>query len=263
MILIGFSALIAEAGSPTTKAAADRAANFLVSCLDDRGCFVRHLSNGLLHSYNVRSAWALVAHGRLTGEDRFVEAGMANARWTLGQQNGAGFFVNNAFKRGGNANTHGVAYILQGLLQIHDIVGDQDSLQSVVRSANALRRLYAERGWIAAELSPDWQYLSRHICLTGYAQLAIIYLRLFQKTHDDAYRVIAERLIGDVARTQDLGDPTAPYYGAIAGSFPIYGRYAPLQYPNWAAKFFVDALIAKEQVDSARSAPDRLQIYRG
>jgi hypothetical protein len=263
MILIGFSALSAETGSTATAEAAGRAANFLVSCMDDRGCFVRHLSNGLLHAYNVRSAWALAAHGRLAAENRFVEAGIANARWTRDQQNDAGFFVSNAFKRGGNANTHGIAYVLQGLLQIDDIVGDQGSLESVVRSAKALQRLYAKHGWIAAELAPDWQYLSRHVCLTGYAQLAIIFLRLFQKTGDDSYRMTAERLLEDVARTQDLRDPSAPYYGAIAGSFPIYGRYAPLQYPNWAAKFFVDALIAKGQVDSGKSAPDRLQVYRG
>lgn len=263
MILIGFSALSAETGSTATAAGAARAANFLVSCMDDRGCFVRHLSHGILHAYNVRSAWALVAHGTLVGENRFVEAGVANARWTLDQQNLAGFFTSNAFKRGGNANTHGIAYVLQGLLQIDDIMGDQDCLESVARGANALQRLYAKHGWIAAELAPDWQYRSRHICLTGYAQLAIIFLRLFQKTGDHRYRATAERLINDVARTQDLRDPSAPYYGAIAGSFPIYGRYAPLQYPNWAAKFFLDALIAKGQVDNGTRGPDQLQIYRG
>ena len=33
-----------------------------------------------------------------------------------------------------------------------------------------------------------------------------------------------------------------------AGSFPIYGRYAPLQYPNWAAKFLADSLALRERV---------------
>jgi hypothetical protein len=37
---------------------------------------------------------------------------------------------------------------------------------------------------------------------------------------------------------------------------PIYGSYAPLQYPNWATKFFIDALLAKQ---AALEAPaDRL-----
>jgi hypothetical protein len=263
MILIGFSALRAETNSTVTEAAAAKAANFLLSCMDDSGCFVRHMSHDLLHAYNVRSAWALVAHGKLVGDSRFIEAGNANASWTRDQQNGFGFFMNNTFRRGGNANTHGIAYVLQGLLQINDVLGDQANFESVARGAKPLQRLYDERGWIAAELAPDWQYLSRHICLTAYAQLAIVFLRLFQKTGDVSYRATAERLIEDVARTQDVRNPSAPHYGGIAGSFPIYGRYAPLQYPNWATKFFIDALIAKEQVDRGQQSLDPLQIYRG
>jgi hypothetical protein len=59
------------------------------------------------------------------------------------------------------------------------------------------------------------------------------------------YREVAHLLIDDVKATQWLGDSEAPYYGGIPGSYPIYGRYARLQYPNWAAKFFVDALLLK------------------
>jgi hypothetical protein len=33
--------------------------------------------------------------------------------------------------------------------------------------------------------------------------------------------------------------------GAIAGSAPIWGRYSMFEYPNWAAKFFADALMLK------------------
>ena len=38
--------------------------------------------------------------------------------------------------------------------------------------------------------------------------------------------------------------------GALAGSYPIYGRYAPLQFPNWATKFLVDSLLLRERVIS-------------
>ena len=36
--------------------------------------------------------------------------------------------------------------------------------------------------------------------------------------------------------------------GAVPGSFPLYGRYAPLQYPNWAAKFLADSLALRLRV---------------
>ena len=54
-----------------------------------------------------------------------------------------------------------------------------------------------------------------------------------------------------MAATQDVMSPGKPYYGGIKGSLPIYGRYAPLQYPNWATKFFIDALLAKQRTLSA------------
>ncbi|MDV7395274.1 hypothetical protein RZS08_28055, partial [Arthrospira platensis SPKY1] len=31
--------------------------------------------------------------------------------------------------------------------------------------------------------------------------------------------------------------------GAIPGSAPIWGAYSRFEFPNWAAKFFADALI--------------------
>jgi hypothetical protein len=31
--------------------------------------------------------------------------------------------------------------------------------------------------------------------------------------------------------------------GGIKGSHPIWGGYDPFRYPNWAAKFFIDAMM--------------------
>jgi len=30
--------------------------------------------------------------------------------------------------------------------------------------------------------------------------------------------------------------------GAVKGSFPVSGGYVRFQYPNWACKFFIDAI---------------------
>jgi hypothetical protein len=79
---------------------------------------------------------------------------------------------------------------------------------------------------------------------------------LYELTGNETYRSVAEQLLEDVKHTQDVeGAGDRPQRGAIAGSFPIYGRYAPLQYPNWATKFFVDALLAKRRVARREAAP--------
>ncbi len=247
MILLGFNALMHQARDPDIAQAAARAASFLCLAMGDDGAFERHVSHGMLHTYNVRSAWALVAYGSLEGDQRSIDAGLRNVDWTLNQQRQNGFFDNNGFKPGGNANTHGIAYVLRGLLQVHLLTRRQDILEAVLLGATAVRDRFEAEGWLAAEIGPDWAFRSRHVCLTGCAQLAIVFFRLAELTGDASFIEPAERLIAQVAATQTIRRPGAVDYGGIAGSYPIYGAYAPLQYPNWATKFLVDALLVRKQ----------------
>ncbi len=48
---------------------------------------------------------------------------------------------------------------------------------------------------------------------------------------------------------QDLEITHPAVRGGIAGSFPIYGAYERLKYPNWASKFFIDAILAISLAD--------------
>jgi hypothetical protein len=43
------------------------------------------------------------------------------------------------------------------------------------------------------------------------------------------------------------------------GSYPLTGRYERLKAPNWAAKFFVDALLKLDETDATKS----MSIYVG
>lgn len=247
MILLGFNALQLQGTDPRIAAASARAAAFLQGSLDEQGAFLRNVSHDMLHTYNVRAAWSLVAYGAIAGDTAATSAGLANVDWTLRQQRENGFFDNNAFKPGGNANTHGIAYVLRGLLQVHFLTGRQDILAAVTRGADAVVGRFQTEGWLAAEIGPDWGFRSSHVCLTGCVQIAIICLRLGALTGDRKYIHAAEHLIAQVAATQSVQDPGQQYHGAISGSYPIYGAYAPLQYPNWATKFLVDALILRRK----------------
>jgi len=48
-----------------------------------------------------------------------------------------------------------------------------------------------------------------------------------------------------VKRQQRLTDIDPVVCGGIAGSAPIWGRYSMFEYPNWAAKFFADAMMMR------------------
>lgn len=263
MILLGFNALIVTGHEEEFEAPAARACEFLVSSLNDQGCFYRNISHDILHTYNVRSAWALLAFGKLNANVRYQNAAISNVDWTLKQQTQNGFFLNNEFKPGGNANTHGIAYVMRGLLQCYDLSGRADVLDAVIATADALAGKFDQEGWIAAELGPEWEYRSSHICLTGYVQTAIVFYRLALLTGETRYAAIAERLVAAVANTQDTENPDAPHCGAIAGSFPFHGAYAPLQYPNWATKFFIDALLIRRRYAEGRCNTQSYELYSG
>jgi hypothetical protein len=263
MILLGFNALQHRGTDPSVTRAAARAAQFLQQSLDDQGAFVRNVSHDMLHTYNVRAAWALVAHGALMDDSASTAAGLANVDWTLRQQRDNGFFENNGFKPGGNANTHGIAYVLRGLLQVHFLTGRQDILEAVKRGADAVLGRFEAEGWLAAEIGPEWEFRSSHICLTGCVQIAIICFRLAGLTGDQKFVAVAERLIAQVASTQSVKKPTKAYHGAISGSYPIYGAYAPLQYPNWATKFMVDALLVRKRWHRGESGVPTRDLYAG
>jgi uncharacterized protein YyaL (SSP411 family) len=248
MVLLGFNAIHKDTGDEKYLQAASRAADFLLGCQDEDGCFRRHTSNGIIHTYNARTAWALVELGQISGLDRYRDGGERNLSWVLRQQTADGFFLNNAFKPGGNANTHGLAYVLSGLIESYLLTGNDDYLKAVRKTAEQVVSLYDRHGRLAAEIGEDWRFLSSHICLTGYCQLAIVLMQLFAIDRDHRQLSTALRLIDDVKATVDIRNTGKPHHGAVKGSHPIYGSYARLQYPNWATKFFIDALLLKAEV---------------
>ena len=262
-ILHGFNALILRRGQQHLVPHARRAADFLLSSADETGSFTRNEHYNMVHAYNVRTAWALLTLGRLLGDKAYENVALANADWTVEQQTSSGYFRNNIFQPGWNANTHGIAYVLQGLTEIYAISGRQTYLVAVCRAAERILEIYGAQRHLASEIGENWEFLSKHRCLTGYAQLAIVFFRLYGLTGDKRFLDAGLNLLDDVAATQDVTSPGKPYYGGIKGSLPIYGRYAPLQYPNWATKFFIDALLAKQAALNAPADRPALQLTAG
>jgi hypothetical protein len=80
-----------------------------------------------------------------------------------------------------------------------------------------------------------------------------LWLRFHKTSDDQIYYDAAEKGIAFVAHTQDLKTSNLNIRGAIAGSYPIHGRYERFKYPNWAAKFFVDALLMLDEVKNRRT----------
>ena len=96
---------------------------------------------------------------------------------------------------------------------------------------------------LAANYNDDWLPAARHACLTGTVQLGGVWLRLYDATGDPRWLNAGLKAIEEAAAIKTSA--WASIHGALPGSFPL-GRYAPLQYPNWATRFLADSLMLYE-----------------
>lgn len=220
-----------------------RAGHWLVAQQDDDGCYRRFEHNGVPHVYNTRAIWALAALGAVTNEAGFLAAARRNLDWALSQQTASGWFATNAFVPGKSPFTHTIAYAIRGFIEVAVLLGETRYLQAAEIAARGLMAKQREDGWLAGTYGDGWTPTTRYACVTGIAQMALCWLRLAQISGDKHYREAAWRAIAYVKRSQRLGGDDAVVRGAIPGSAPIWGAYSRFEFPNWAAKFFADALI--------------------
>ena len=98
-------------------------------------------------------------------------------------------------------------------------------------------------GRLAGRFDQNWQPTVSWSCLTGDCQLGINWGRLYKISGEKKYQEATTRILGFVKRTQKLVAENKDIVGGIKGSHPVNGGYHPWQYPNWATKFYADALM--------------------
>jgi hypothetical protein len=99
-------------------------------------------------------------------------------------------------------------------------------------------------GWLPGVLNAAWQPGSRFACLTGNAQMVLVWQRLGTLEPDERLARAAVTALDRVGAAQSLAQREPGIRGGIPGSDPVSGSYIPNAYPNWAAKFYIDALLA-------------------
>jgi glycosyltransferase involved in cell wall biosynthesis len=247
-------------------AAIERSARWMTSLQDSDGCWRKGLSP-LVHqnpaTYNARSAMALYEASVILDSARLRAAAQRNIDWVLAQQQETGWFANNGLYDNERPLTHAIGYTMEALEHMWRAVGDERCLDAVTRASRALMASIAPNGSIPARFDRDWRAWARSSCLTGSCQLALVWYRLATTVDDPAYRQAADRVMSFVCRTQATGWPevdaqghsgVGPAMGAIKGSYPVFGRYEPYCYPNWATKFFLDAMLAARCLEVRRAA---------
>jgi hypothetical protein len=248
MVIFGWVDLHEAFGDERYLEAGRRAGRFLAGVQRDDGTWQgEHTLHANPHTYHSRVDWALLRLAQAAGDDELRTTAVRNLDWVLSTQQENGWFEWCNFRAGDLPNSHGLAYTMRGLLESSVLLGDERYLAAALRTAHAMLGVFRRLGRLPGTYDRDWNPGVDWVCVTGLAQTGGVWLRLYQETGDVVLRQAGIEAVEQAAALQSRSTWRA-VDGAVPGSFPIYGRYAPLQYPNWAAKFLADSLTLRERV---------------
>ncbi len=250
MVLHGYTAAYRVTKASEFLEAGRRAADFLLADLGDDGHFQTHGTFVVGHrikTYNCLCAWPLYRFGEDVRDERYQEAAVKAVEAALGQQQANGWFSNNCLTNPKAPILHTIAYTLQGILEVGLLAGRENFVASVRRGTDPLLQQITPEGFLRGSFFENWRPNIYSSCLTGNAQLAVICYRLYKHTGDSKYEIAGNRLLNYLKALQVLDSDTPEINGAIPGSFPLSGCYMTAGYPNWATKYFLDALLLEDR----------------
>jgi uncharacterized protein YyaL (SSP411 family) len=244
-VLFGFIAAYQEFKTDKYLTAALRSGDYLLDCLDDQGRFTKgysHFCEAGPKAYEARTGWALAQLGALTGDDRYFNAARKMAAFAVSCQQPNGWFDHNDLDYHTIPLTHTIGYVLEGLLGIALLSPQERFEPAVFRALDKIAPLVQPNGFLAGRWNAKWQPAVDWCCLTGSAQLAIVFYRASRIQPNPDWTRAASRLLGFVTATQALaGHPGRR--GGIQGSYPFDGDYGQWCILNWATKFYADAVM--------------------
>jgi hypothetical protein len=245
-VLFGWAAAYRETGDDAFLRAAKRGADFLVAAMDADGAWRRHGSEYArqgVNVYDARTAWGLLEASRVTNEIAHRDAAVRNLEFVLTKQRPNGWFEECCLDDNARPLLHTIAYTMEGLLEAGCVLGEERFRSAARVAADVLLAKQRPDGSLAGRFDAEWNGAADWSCLTGDAQTAIVWARLYETTGDRRYLDAAQRMNRYLCSTQDLAASDPGIRGGIKGSQPIWGGYGEFEYLNWAAKFFADALM--------------------
>ena len=255
-VLFGWIRAFEVEGEERYRESAIRAANWLCDAQDADGCWRRFgspMTSRHINTYNTRTAWALARAYEVSGERRYLESAVHNCEWAMTQRNEHGWLARNCLLDDTQPYVHTIAYAMRGLLEVGVVAMRGDFIDAACDIGSAVLDRLPENGRLPGRFDQRWRPTVSYSCLTGDAQISINWGRVFQIRGGEQFRDGVRTINRFLKTTQTLtGD--AGERGGIKGSHPISGGYHPWQYPNWAAKYFVDALMMEDTLTGASAA---------
>jgi len=227
------------------RQAIEAAGEWLCSVQDTDGSWTTYGYQKIAHSYYSRVASILYKAGMVVQKEHFKVCASKHIDWVLSSQMENGFFDHLKFVPTQESFLHTMVYVLEGLYDYYQYTWDEQVLNALLKNANRLNAINHERDLLlCSQYDSDFHCVNPERCMTGLAQWAALAFRLFALTEDEVYLKNARKTLYYLRSKQfkegkDLN-------GALPGSVPFWGEYAPYSAVNWGVKFYVDALLESQ-----------------
>jgi len=252
-VILGWLAAFEETGHGSFADAARRAAHYLVAMLDGDGHWRRgnsRFARADATLYNARTAWALAEAGVRLDDHKFTGAAGHSLRAAAALQAPNGWLPHCCLSDPDRPLLHTLAYTIGGLIEGGRVLGDPRLLRAAERTAGALMAAVRADGWMPGRYRSDWSPAVRWSCLTGQAQMANNWIRLAEITGDSRWLEPVPVVLRFLKRTQNRRSREPGVRGGIKGAWPVGGAYGAYEVLNWATKFFADALMRHEAIQT-------------
>jgi hypothetical protein len=246
-VLMGLSAGAAAFGGNYLEAMT-RAAQWLRKTQDEDGCWRRYPSPFARPGERVQDvhvAWGLLEAERVTPGQGYGDAALKNVRWALSHQLDNGWFRKCGVESGKPVTSHVLGFVLRGVLEAYRYSQQDELLAAARKGADGLLRvLHPDDGFMPGLIHEDWKSAANWNCLVGSAQIACCCFLLSEYTADKRYRRAAQALNRNIRRSLKIG-AAEELSGALKGSFPVNGGYAPFRFIS--PKFLIDAIDLEQE----------------
>ena len=259
-VIRGLARTYEELGDEKYMQSAIRAADWIVSTQDADGSWTSANFRQMKRVYDSYVSAPLARLARTNGREDYAEAARRNCEFVLSQRRDNGWFdlCDNSPYFNDAPSTHTICYTIDGLLETGEQLDDPRLVEAGASSADALMRCVSDSGYLPGRLDASWRPRVNWVCLTGSAQLGIILMKLHARTGREDYLEMARTLAGFLVYVQKLGAIGVDRTGALTGSYPIWGTYAPLRFPCWATKYFLDLLLSLRRASDPGDAAQNL-----
>jgi rhamnogalacturonyl hydrolase YesR len=249
-IIRGMLAVFNHNGDEKYLNAAIKAGDWLCSIQDPAGTWTQNALMGRARVYDSYVDCPLLLLHKQTAVEKYKVHAIKNLDWIIGkkQKDNAWFEdCDNTIKRNNKPILHTIAYTIDGLLDCGVYLDERKYIEAAKKAADVLKEKFEQDGYLNGRYNEAWEG-SEHMILTGCAQMSIIWLKIAHYSGNNEYAETARKMNTLLINLQDrkFKKVNANTLGALNGSYPLWGRYEPFAYPNWATKYLADALMLEE-----------------